>query len=527
VAKILLKIKTIANSPSRSLFIILLAFGFSVIGSALFLKQIDELYLIVPTIIFVAIFFLIRTAGYKFLAAIIFVIFLGALRFNQSFIDPNQLSVLDYVGRETVMSGVIKGELVARESSQEAKISELKISDQEIQGDILVRLPQFQKFSVGDILEFRCQLTRPEAFNGFDYLGYLESRGVYAICYQPEELTGRGNIGWRLENSLIALRAAMINKLGQIFPEPHAAFMSGVLFGGSQGLSTDMKGDFSKTGLSHVMAASGYNVSIFSQLLLVILMRSVLGRRRALVVSSVLIVLYVFLAGGTPPVVRAGIMASTVMLGSWFRRTPHGGNLLLLSGCLMLFVSPRLVSDVGFQLSFAATGGLMLLGSWFGDRTTFIPDVFGLRESCSASLAAISATLPIMLWHFGSTSLIAPLVNLLILLWIPYLMLLGGIALAIGWLSVPLGALMAVPASALSGFILLLVTWFGSVSFASIALPKTLSAILALMFFIFMLYLTRSKKNIKDKSPKFSRRHRILAGPRQRPPSAGNNSIIQ
>jgi competence protein ComEC len=275
--------------------------------------------------------------------------------------------------------------------------------------------------------------------------------------------------------------------------------MSGVLFGGSGGLSEDLKGDFSRTGLSHVMAASGYNVSIFSQLLLVFLMRSTLGRKRALIVSGLLVIVYIFLAGATPPVVRAGIMAATVMLGTWLGRTPHSGNLLLLSGGLMLFVSPRLVSGVGFQLSFASTAGLMLFASWFGERINFIPKIFGLRESVSASLAAIAATLPIMLWHFGSISAIAPLVNLLVLPWIPYLMLLGGVALGLSWLSITLGMIAAIPGAALSFFVLLLVNWFGSVSFAAIVLPKVLSAILALVFFVLLLGIVR-KKN-KDKVP--------------------------
>jgi len=404
-------------------------------------------------------------------------------------------SVRDFVDKEIVMTGVISGEIVQRDLAQEATLKNVTIDSEEQRGKIFLRLPKFQNFALGDILKFRCSLEIPESFNGFDYAAYLETRGVYAICYQPQALVIQGESQWSLQNFLLSFRLKMIEKLGEIFPEPHAAFISGVIFGGSQGFSEDLKGDFSQTGLSHVMAASGYNVSIFSQILLLMLMRSTLGKKKALVVSAGLVVFYIFLAGATPPVIRAGIMATTVMLGTWIGRKPHAGNLLLLSGVLMLAVSPRLISDVGFQLSFAATGGLMLLASWFGDRMKFIPEVFGLRESCSASFAAISATLPIMLWHFGSTSLIAPLVNLLILPWIPYLMLLGALAIGAGWLSVPLGALVAVPASALSSFVLFLVSWFGALEFASVSLPKILSSIVSIIFFVFLLWLVKKSKN--------------------------------
>jgi competence protein ComEC len=460
----------------------------------IFWHRIDGIYLIVPAVILGFVIYRCDTS-WRVVVAVLFFSFLALFRFNQTFLNPVYPSVLDYVDKEVVMTGTIDGEIVPRETSQEAKLKNVKINGISLEGKILIRLPQFQNFSFNDILEFRCQLITPENFNGFDYQNYLASRGIYAICYQSESLVVQGNSGWSITSSLLSLRQVMISRLGKIFPEPHAAFMSGVLFGGSAGLSDDLKGDFSKTGLSHVMAASGYNVSIFSQLLLLVLMRSVLGRKRALVVSGFLVIVYIFLAGATPPVIRAGIMAATVMLGTWLGRSPHVGNLLLLSGALMLFVSPRLISDVGFQLSFASTAGLMLLGNWFEKRTDFIPKIFGLRESVSASLAAISATLPIMLWHFGAVSVIAPLVNLLVLPWIPYLMLLGGVALVIGWLSPLLGTLAAIPGSALSYFILLLINWFGAVSFSSMALPKILSSIIAILFFVFLLWFQRRAQN--------------------------------
>lgn len=495
--KIVSKFKVIATSPSRSLFVFLLAFIIGIIGSALFLKPIDNFYLLFLIIVFFIIRFSLPTSYRLFPTSCIIVLF-AIFCFNQTFLKSDYPSVLDYAGKEIVITGTVEGEIIAREMAQEATLSNLMINQEKIQGKILVRLPKFQKFFSGNLLDFRCQLVLPKSFNGFDYVAYLASRGVYAICYEPESLVVQGEEKQSLRGILLSVRLALIERLGLIFPEPTAAFMSGILFGGSGGLSDDLKGDFSRTGLSHVMAASGYNVSIFSQMLLLLLMRSVLGRRKALIVSGFLVIVYIFLAGATPPVIRAGIMAVTVMLGVWLGRAPKAGNLLLLSGALMLLVNPRLISDVGFQLSFAATGGLMLLGSWFEKHLSFLPEIFSLRQACSASLAAISATLPIMLWHFGSTSLVAPLVNLLVLPWIPYLMLLGGISLIVSWLSLVLGTLLAVPATVLSSFVLLMISWFGAVSFAAVSLPKIFSAILAFGFFIFLLWLARQSRTVTN-----------------------------
>jgi competence protein ComEC len=119
--------------------------------------------------------------------------------------------------------------------------------------------------------------------------------------------------------------------------------------------------------------------------------------------------------------------------------------------------------DVGFQLSFAATAAMLMFASRVEEHCRFIPETFELRKSFAASLAAIFATLPILLWHFGTASATSPIVNLIVLPLVPILMSLTGIALAAAFVHPMLGTVIAIPAWAVSSVILHVVTWFGSV----------------------------------------------------------------
>ncbi|NBS41934.1 ComEC/Rec2 family competence protein, partial [bacterium] len=262
--------------------------------------------------------------------------------------------------------------------------------------------------------------------------------------------------------TLLSIKRVVIARLGQIVPEPHASFLAGLIFGGSSSLSQDLKDDFSKTGTSHILAASGFNVSLFSMVFLTWITHTFLGRRRGAYLTAGLLVAYVCVAGATAAVVRAGIMGLLVLVGFVIRRKPSVLNVTLLALAAMLLWNPLLLADVGFQLSFVATAAMLGASGAIEKRCVFVPEAFELRKSFAGSMAAIVCTLPIMLWHFGAVSLWSPVVNLLVLPLVPMLMALTGVALAVGFLNVTLGTIVAIPAWAASSVILHLVTWFGA-----------------------------------------------------------------
>lgn len=156
----------------------------------------------------------------------------------------------------------------------------------------------------------------------------------------------------------------------------------------------------------------------------------------------------------------------------------------------MLLANPKiLLFDPGFQLSFVATFAILALTPKWQPYFSFLPKRFGLRDSFVASLAAITLTLPIVLWHFGAVSLVAPLVNFLVLPAVPYLMALGLSALAVSFINLSLAAWLALPAWVLSSLVLHVIVWYGSLPYASVhplAASFIASALGAALIIIFL-----------------------------------------
>ncbi|KKR84682.1 MAG: ComEC/Rec2-related protein [Candidatus Uhrbacteria bacterium GW2011_GWF2_41_16] len=465
-------VKRIVASPSRSFFVVCLSFIGGVVLAAFLNRPIFEIpfWIFANLFLFAALIFPSRTG--KMILWILFAFLIGWLRFGQTFPPSGIPNLLELSGRQTVIKGKIQGEVVVRTNNQEVTLVNIQTPDEPLFGKLLVRIPRYPTVWTGDTLAFRCRIQVPESKPGFRYDRFLNSRGILATCSYPQELDIRPAKNFSFSRFLLQGKQTMLDTLALVLPEPHAGFVSGLLFGGSQTLSEDLRGDFSRVGVSHVTAASGYNVAIFSQLLLLWLMRSSLGRKRALPVAAGFVVIYVFLAGATAAVVRAGIMALLAMLGTGWGRTPSMRNILALTAVVMLLLNPRLLfDDVGFQLSFAATIGLVLLASRFESLFRFVPETFGVRTSLAATFAATTLSTPVLLWNFGTFSFIAPIVNLLILPWIPYLMLFGSFAIGVGFLSSSLGSIVALPAIGLSSIVLHVVHWFGLLPFASSQIP--------------------------------------------------------
>lgn len=458
----------IAASASRSFFVVCLSFIVGVAASALSPWHTDGSWLSVCLIILFTLVIAMRSRRGRLILLFVFALAFGWFRFEQSLIPPGVATVADAAGRAVRWSGRVSEEVVERSATQEVVLDDVAVADVPVEGRLLVRLSKAPRVDFGDTLVFRCEAETPEPIEGFRYDLLLQSRGILAVCPFPASVDIRpGEGGWR--GALFAFKSSVNETLGRILPEPHASFASGLLFGGSNALPSGVREDFSRTGVSHIVAASGYNVAIFSALLLTLLMRSPLGRRRSIPLVAVLVVLYVFLAGASAPIVRAGIMGLIALAGLALGRAASMRNVLAFAAVLMLLENPRLLfDDVGFQLSFVATVGLVVLSSRIEPYFTFLPQTAGLREAFVASLSAIIATTPILLWHFGTLSIVAPLVNLLILPAIPYLMLFSALGAAVGFVSTSPGVVVALPAWGLSSLVLHIVSWFGALPFAQI-----------------------------------------------------------
>lgn len=240
------------------------------------------------------------------------------------------------------------------------------------------------------------------------------------------------------------LRHWAVGRLQKTLPEPHASLAIGILLGVKRGMSREFYDQLVNTGTLHIVAASGYNVTVVAGVVLGLL-GLILPKYLSLGVAILGVGLYVMLAGAGPAIVRAGAMGILSLIGIMLGRVREARWLLIVVVWLMLVVRPDLVRDVGFQLSVAATLGLLYLVAWmqkFEVRNKKFETIQKYAaEFLYPTLAATIATAPVIWWHFGRLSLIGILVNMLILPVVPVIMLLSALSV----FATPLSYLLYVP----------------------------------------------------------------------------------
>ena len=206
---------------------------------------------------------------------------------------------------------------------------------------------------------------------------------------------------------------------------------------------------------------------------------------------------YTLMVGAGASVVRAAVMSGLSLVAVQIGRTGGGLNALLLAAGVMCLFDPNLPWDVSFQLSFAATLGLLLYASRLQGALQRLAEkrlparwagtVSGLvAENVLFTLVAQAFTLPVIFYHFGRISLIAPVANLLILPAQSYLMIFGGLAVLAGTLWLPLGRVLAPPAWALAAYTLRAVDWLGGSPGAEIVTGPGSLAWVALAFAVLL-----------------------------------------
>lgn len=230
--------------------------------------------------------------------------------------------------------------------------------------------------------------------------------------------------GWlaSINNWLVTTRDRLIEPILLTLGEPHGSLLTGILFGNRTKLDPDLIAEFRRVGLSHIIAVSGYNLTILTANAQSLL-RPMIGRR-AVYVSFALIVAFVLMTGAPPSILRAGAMAGLLLIGTLIGRPTNSVNILALGAGVLILFEPKIVFEIGFQLSVAATYGLVRLSPIIDRGLRFIP-IKSLRLILAETLGATIMTAPIIIGAFEQLSIISPVSNLLVLPLVPLLMALG------------------------------------------------------------------------------------------------------
>ncbi len=342
----------------------------------------------------------------------------------------------------------------------------------EVSGLLLARVPAGGTWHYGDSIVLEGELETPPEDEDFSYQDYLAQRGVYSLMpFAQASLleTGQGNPA---RAALYSFKDRSLETIYRLFPDPEASLLAGILLGVENGISAELKEAFSETGTRHIIAISGFNITIIAGLL-VKLFSSWLGPRRGSFAAAVGIAFYTLLVGAEASVVRAAIMGGLGLLARQVGRRQDGLISLAVTAALMALFNPLVLWDVGFQLSFTATLGLVLYAEplsagftrwathWLSEErakklTGPVGDYFLM------TIAAQITSLPVLAYHFHRLSLTAVPASFAVLPAQPAVMLLGGLAVLTGLIWFPIGQLVAFVAWPFAAYTIRAVEWFAN-----------------------------------------------------------------
>jgi competence protein ComEC len=399
------------------------------------------------------------------------------------------------LGKEVQLEGIVVREPEYREKSTHLYVK----SEGET---LLLTTSRFHDALYGDRVHFSGVLEKPEPFETdlgrtFDYAGYLRAHDVsYMISFAEVEVEVSHQANPLIER-LLLFKSIFVEKLLAVLPTPHSGLSVGLLLGVKGSLGEEYEAVFQKTGITHIVVLSGYNIMLVTVFVMYVL-SFFLPRRLKLVFGFLAIALFAILVGLGSSVLRASVMAGLMLLAQFTGRTYDVIRALIIALVLMLIWNPDLLlHDIGFQFSFLATLGLVLFSPHLEKAFKKVPTLLGIREFLTATVAAQLFVTPLLLYHIGSFSVVSVLVNVLVLPMVPVAMALSFLTGVAGFLSLRLSELLGYAAYLSLAYILEIAKFFAALPFASFAVPAFPFVYVLVAYGVliaFLLYLTYKKE---------------------------------
>ena len=426
--------------------------------------------------------------GFFLAWAVLGVLALAWLRWQVATVPPSTDSIAWWAdGGRYAVSGRIATQPELRGATQRFIVSAGSVTSDAgptpAVGSIQVRVSASREYRKGDLVRLDGRLDEPPLLEGFDYRAYLARRGVLAIMEYPRVRVDGRTSAPDHERWLDAARARAHDVLWRGLPATQAALAEGILLGRRADIPREVNEDFQRAGVAHLIVISGFNIALLAGLVLSA-GSSLLGRRRAALLALTGIAVYSVFVGLTPPVARAALMGAVAVLALVSGR-PHGaGTALVFAAAVLTLHDPRILEEVSFQLSFAATAGLLVLASpvtaWgrqlFAEEqrtvaVTWRSFAVMVWDTLAVTLAATLATLPLLLLNFGRLSLISPLANLLLVPLFPAVLVAGALGVIAAALLPSAGELVLAPLGGLLALALSVVRRCAAAPGAAIDVP--------------------------------------------------------
>lgn len=367
-----------------------------------------------------------------------------------------------YFDQKVQLTGVIAQDPVYDQRGQrDFRINTVQLNGQALPGQVRVKTFDFTMRQKGETVQVTGTLRQ-----GF---------GSYqaAVYFATVELVQAGN------NPLDALRREFAAHVQSVLPEPHASLGLGFLLGHKSGLPDSLQQEFQALSLTHIIVASGFNLTILIRFVRRLCEKR--SRYQTIACASLLMAGFVGMAGLSPSLSRAALVTSMALAAWYFGRRIHPVVLLLTAAAVTAGLNPLyLWTDIGWWLSFLAFAGVMLLAPvvqtrLFGaTKPPFVVQI--IIETVTAQLLAT----PLLLWIFGEFSVLGVVANVLVVPFIPLAMALVFVAGLVGFVSHSLAAVVALPATWLLTYITDIAHVLAAIPWAQTLLPISLPVMLGM-----------------------------------------------
>jgi competence protein ComEC len=400
-------------------------------------------------------------------------VLLGGLAWYQVAVSEPNLQ--DFAGQRVVIEGKVVRDTEYSEGGAWFGFSAERLSvgdsGEDVSGKVVVYTDPLPAYSQGDVLRITGEIEPLDQVGNAGYRAFLERQGFVGTVSDSAEIE-------LLQSSwLFSFRNRLAHSISTALAEPQASLAEGLLLGVRSHMPDELRSDFSRTGTSHLLAISGFNLAVIGGAILGAA-AWVFGRQRPvyLVVTLVIVWLYSALTGMQPPVLRSAIMFSLVLMALWLGRPGSALTALVFSAAVMVGANPRVLWEISFQLSFMAVAGLILiqppLQQW-GERVMpeghwVSPVVKPVFNSFAVGLAAILATLPLMVYYFQSFSLVGLPATVVASAFVTAATMLAGATALLGLFAPPLAWVVGWVASFFLICIVATVEWFARVPLASV-----------------------------------------------------------
>jgi len=361
-------------------------------------------------------------------------------------------------------------------------------------GFILARVDNYEKFSIGQVCKFKGTLIEPENFSDFDYKVYLKNQRMFLILDNPTyvcfDVADRRE-GSFIRNFLVDMKENLMIRIDKKLHEPYSSLLVGILFGKERRMEKDFQEDIRIAGVSHIVTASGYNITVL--IIMINKMLLFLPKKGKVVSCMVLIWCFAMFAGLGNSIIRACIMNTLSLVAVLFGRDNRIHISLPFASAVFVIIDPLIVLNVGFLLSVSAVFGLVYISpilisikEKFTKKFKFVDNYIFPTLSCTIG------TLPISVLTFKTFTIWSVLANALVLPVVEGTMLWGVLSLLFTNIHNPLSKFFFTVVTLQLKYFEYIVNRVGNIGFGSWEITENIAVIVAIgvvsLIFLFVIY---------------------------------------